>query len=83
MSNHHVFRLEFEVATSPLLVKVTPKEPFELDWMEQQVESLEEVDLEESFRVWSVASSEGKLSVVHWFYHHSSMDGESMNVLLR
>lgn len=98
MSSHQVLRLKFEVETSPLLVKATLKESFKLNWTEQQVKSLEEVDLEKSFRVWSVeassepvfrvvtpckTSSERTLSVVHWFYHHSLMDGGSMDIMLR
>lgn len=98
MSEYQVFRLKIEVETDPLLVKAKLKDSFKLNWTEHQVESLEEIDLEESFRVWSIeassepvfrvvtpceTSSERKLSVVHWFYHHPLMDGASMNILLR
>lgn len=97
MSQYRVFRLKYEVETNPLLVKATLKETFTLNWTEQQVESLEEADLEESFRVWSVEASaepvfrvvtpsktvgERKLSVVHWFYHHSLLDGRSLDIFL-
>lgn len=98
MSRHRVFRLKYEVETSPLLVKATLKETFKLNWTEQQAESLGEADLEELFRVWSSEASaepvfrvvtpcktagERKLSVVHWFYHHSLLDGRSLDILLR
>jgi gliotoxin/aspirochlorine biosynthesis peptide synthetase len=98
MSQYRVFRLKYEVETSPLLVTATLKETFKLNWAEQQVESLEETDLEESFRVWSLEASgepvfrvvtpcktlgERKLSILHWFYHHSLLDGRSLDILLR
>jgi amino acid adenylation domain-containing protein len=98
MSSFLVFRLKFEVETSPLLVTATLKESFELNWAEQQVVSLEEANLEASFRMWSIEAStepvfrivtpretwsERKLSAVHWFYHHSMLDGRSMDMLLQ
>ncbi|WPH03572.1 nrps [Acrodontium crateriforme] len=96
ISEFHVFRLRLEVETSPLLVKASWKKSVELNWSECQIQSHE--DLEESFRVWSIEASaepvfrvltpaavdgSRSLSVVHWFYHHSLLDGKSMDILLQ
>lgn len=96
MAQYRVFRLKYVVETSPLLVTATLKDTFKLNW-EEQLESMEKTDLEDSFRAWSLEAStepvfrvikphqepnRQQLSVVHWFYHHSLLDGRSLDILL-
>ncbi|SMQ46749.1 unnamed protein product [Zymoseptoria tritici ST99CH_3D7] len=98
MSSYQVFRLKLQVETDPLLIKASLKDDFRLNWEKSQVDSLEGADLEASFRNWSIeastepvfriltpsnSTSNRSLSVVHWFYHLSLMDGRSIDILLK
>ncbi|SMR43108.1 unnamed protein product [Zymoseptoria tritici ST99CH_1E4] len=98
MSSYQIFRLKLQVETDPLLIKASLKDDFCLNWEESQVDSLEWADLEDSFRNWSIeastepvfriltpsnSTSNRSLSVVHWFYHLSLMDGRSIDILLK
>ncbi|KJX98591.1 NRPS-like enzyme like protein [Zymoseptoria brevis] len=98
MSRYQIFRLNLQVETDPLLIKASLKDDFRLNWEESQVDSLEGPDLEDSFRNWSIeastepvfriltpsnSTSDRSLSVVHWFYHLSLMDGRSIDILLK